>query len=118
MHQLLGYYNCDHIDKNELNNIESNLRQCTHQQNTFNRSVYSTNTSGVTGVYWSKCAEKWEAKIMVNGKSIYLGVFADKNEAIKTRLRAEMEYFGEFAPQQYLYKQYGVIPQNDYGVKE
>lgn len=108
MHVLLGYKNYDHIDKNELNNLHNNFRECTHQQNDFNRGLYSNNTSGVTGVCWHKLCQKWKAAIMINGKSIHLGVFADKNEAIKTRLIAEIKYFGEFAPQKHLFKQYGI----------
>ena len=45
---------------------------------------------------------------MVNGKNIYLGVFVNKEDAIKTRLNAEQKYFGEFAPQQHLYEQYNI----------
>lgn len=113
MHVLLGYKNFDHIDKNELNNLHNNFRECTHQQNDFNRGLYSNNTSGVTGVCWHKQCQKWKAAIMIDGKTIHLGVFDDKNEAIRKRLMAEIKYFGEFAPQKHLFKQYGIIPQND-----
>lgn len=108
MHVLLGYKNYDHIDKNELNNLRSNLRPCTHQQNDFNRDLYSNNTSGITGVYWSKACQKWQAAITINAKTIYLGVFIDKINAIKARLEAEVKYFGEFAPQRHLFKQYNI----------
>jgi hypothetical protein len=108
MHILLGYKNHDHIDKNELNNIRSNLRECTHQQNDFNRGLYSNNTSGVTGVGWHKKCKKWKAAIMIDGKTIHLGVFVDKNDAIKARLNAEAKYYGEFAPQQNLFEGYDI----------
>ena len=49
MHQLLGFKHYDHIDRNELNNRRSNLRPCSHQENCYNRSVRSDNTSGITG---------------------------------------------------------------------
>jgi hypothetical protein len=108
MHILLGYKNYDHIDKNELNNVKSNLRRCTHQQNDFNRGLYKNNTSGITGVYWNKKSNKWVASIMIDGKTKYLGLFIDKKEAIKTRLKAEQIYFKEFSPQKHLFEEYGV----------
>jgi hypothetical protein len=36
------------------------------------------------------------ASIGVNNKSIYLGRFNTKEEAVEVRLKAEEEYFGEF----------------------
>ena len=108
MHILLGYKNYDHTDKNELNNLHNNFRECTHQQNDFNRGLYSNNTSGVTGVCWHKVCKKWKSAIMINGKSIHLGVFIDKEDAVKARLKAEAKYFGKFAPQIHLFGQYGI----------
>lgn len=35
---------------------------------------------------------------MVDYKEINLGVFNTKDEAIRARLKAEQEHFGEFAP--------------------
>lgn len=37
----------------------------------------------------------------------------DKIDAIKARLKAEIKYFGEFAPQKHLYEQYRITEQND-----
>ena len=56
----------------------------------------SNNTSGITGVYWKKDRNKWGARIVVNGKCIYLGYFANKEDAIKIRKEAEIKYFGEY----------------------
>lgn len=113
MHQLLGYLNHDHIDRNELNNRRYNFRLCTQQHNVWNSSIRSNNTSGVTGVCWSKNEEKWFARIYVDGSQISLGYFRDFDEAVKIRLQAEVEYFGEFAPQQHLYEKYGIIDKNN-----
>lgn len=109
MHVLLGYKNYDHIDRNELNNLESNLRPCSFQENVFNRGVASNNSSGVTGVGWHKETQKWISRIKINGKSIYLGVFESKIDAIKARLNAENKYFGEYAPQKHLFEEYNII---------
>ena len=114
MHCVLGYKRGDHIDRNPLNNRKSNLRHATHRQNSCNRSKSSRNTSGITGVYWDNTINKWAAVIYPNGKKLWLGSFADKDDAIKTRLQAEADYYGEFAPQQHLFEQYNIkTKQND-----
>ena len=51
------------------------------------------NTSGVTGVYYVKRTKSWTASIQLSGKSIYLGYFKDKQDAINARKEAEEEYF-------------------------
>ncbi len=100
------YY--DHIDRNSLNNRKYNLRPSTISENNQNRSKMSNNTSGVTGVYWNKKANKWCAYIMYDNKRLHLGSFLEKDDAIKARLIAEKKYHGEFASQKYLYSQYGI----------
>lgn len=114
MHQLLGFTGYDHINRNGLDNRKANFRLCTKQENTTNRSLMSTNTSGIIGVRWNKRINKWIAQIMVNYKGMYLGCFSDKEDAIKARLQAEAKYFGEFAPQLHLFKKYNIqTEQND-----
>lgn len=108
MHQLLGFKNYDHIDRNELNNRKNNLRYCTERQNHMNRSLNRNNTSGVTGVSWDTAHSRWMAQIGVNGKYIKLGTFKNKDDAIICRLKAEVKYYGEFAPQKHLFEQYGI----------
>lgn len=49
----------------------------------------STNTSGQTGVCWDNIHKKWISRITIDGKSIRLGGFDTKEEAIKVRLDAE-----------------------------
>lgn len=98
----------DHIDRNPLNNRKSNLRKCTAMQNAQNRTVQKRNKSGVTGVTWNKRDNIWEANITVNKERIYLGSFVNINDAIKARLIAEKEYFGEFAGQKHLYAEHGI----------
>lgn len=56
---------------------------------------YSSNTSGHNGVYQNKRSGKWVAQITFKGKTHYLGVYADKADAIKARLRGE-EMYDEF----------------------
>lgn len=113
MHQLLGFVNYDHIDRNELNNLENNLRPATASENSQNRKRNSNNTSGIIGVGWRKDLQQWVARIKVKGRSIYLGSFIDKDDAIVARLKAEQKYFKEFAPQIHLYAIYGIEEDNN-----
>lgn len=114
MHILLGYKNYDHIDRNELNNLESNLRTCTPQENTRNRTKTLDTTSNVIGVCFDKSRDQWMAYIHIDKhKSKTLGRFINLSDAIKTRLQAEIKYFGEFAPQKHLFEQYGIVDKED-----
>lgn len=87
----------DHIDGNKLKNNRNNLRIVTHQQNLFNAKLSSANKSGKKGVCWHKKSNKWMAYITIGMKRIYLGLYEDKDDAIKARKKAEKEYFGEYA---------------------
>jgi len=85
----------DHRDGNRMNNNITNLRPATAQENNRNSKLYSTSTSGVTGISFS--AGKWKAYIYVDQKQIYLGRFLAKDLAIEARRKAQKEYFGEFS---------------------
>ena len=112
MHQFLGYKYHDHIDRNELNNRKCNLRPATQAENVINRSISKRNSSGIIGVRWINQRHKWKASIGVNKKEIHLGLFVDKDDAIVARLKAEQEYFKEFAPQIHLFEKYGITSLN------
>jgi len=87
----------DHIDGNRLNNKINNLRECTWQQNHFNRKIQKNNTSGVKGVSWNKPAKKWLARITFKMKVYNLGFFEDiKNAEIAVR-KKRLKLHGEFA---------------------
>lgn len=98
----------DHKDRNPLNNVKSNLRICSHQENKYNNRMQSNNKSGTIGVTFDKSRNKWVAQLHKNGKHIFLGRFKNIEDAIIARLKGEKIYFGEFAPQQHLYKQYDI----------
>lgn len=89
----------DHINGNPLDNRKSNLRICTIQENSRNVKRYSHNTSGLTGVHYSKEFNNWSANIIYDNVCYHLGTFNNREDAIKSRLDAEKKYFGEFAPQ-------------------
>lgn len=98
----------DHIYDKRNDNRKSQLQICTHRQNNLKKQLIKSNKSNITGVFYIKNRGKWLSSIRVNGKSIYLGIFKEKDEAIFSRLKAEKEYFGDFAPQKHLFEQYGV----------
>lgn len=66
----------DHIDRDATNNKWSNLRETNPSHNNLNQSMPKDNTSGVCGVYWHKQAQKWCARVTLNGKTHSLGLFA------------------------------------------
>lgn len=106
---IVDYDLAEHKDRNPLNNRKSNLRPATIQENCRNRTISIKNNSGFVGVYFDKDRSKWVATITVDYKQIKLGRFINKEDAIKTRLKAELKYFGlEFAPQRHLFKEYGI----------
>lgn len=114
LHWLIIGKHVDHKDRNPLNNRRDNLRKATFRENSRNQSKSTKNTSGVVGVGWYPRYNKWRAYITTDkNKNITLGYFNNKDDAIRTRLIAEQKYFGEFAPQQHLYEQYGITVQND-----
>jgi len=83
----------DHIDGNGLNNKWENIRSVSHSVNGKNQNRHKDNKSGSSGVNFRKDSNKWRARIMVNDKSISLGTFLKKEDAISARLEAESKYW-------------------------
>lgn len=54
-----------------------------------NRTIGKNNKSGAVGVYWNKSGKAWAAQIKRYNKTYYLGLFKNKNDAIKARIKAE-----------------------------
>lgn len=63
---------------------------------------------GITGVCWNKRLNKWSVQINDNGKRIHIGYFTNKDDAIIERLKSELKYYGEFAPQKHLFNKYNI----------
>ncbi len=87
----------DHKNGNKIDNSESNLREVTSSENRMNARLRSDNASKVTGVYFRKDCNRWRAEITKDGVKKHLGLFDTKDDAIKSRLEAEKELFGEFS---------------------
>jgi hypothetical protein len=82
----------DHINGKKTDNRMSNLRDVKHSENMKNQKTPKNNKSGVAGVFWDKSAKKWKATIYHKNKSIYLGRFEQKDDAIAARLCAQGNY--------------------------
>lgn len=87
----------DHRDTDKTNNRWSNLREATVAQNSHNVSKRSRNKSGYKGVSKHTQTGRWEAKIAVSGKHKYLGLFANKEDAVAAYAAAASQMHGEFA---------------------
>jgi hypothetical protein len=86
----------DHINHDGLDNRKSNLRLCTRKQNNHNKRPQGK-TSKYKGVYFSKLRKKFIARIQMNGKTTYIGLFTDQIAAAKAYDKKARELFGEFA---------------------
>ena len=80
----------DHIDGNPANNSRNNLRICTLSENAKNSKSKSL---GIR-----KRKNKWVARIVVNYNELYLGTYDTQEEALAARQKAEIKYYGIFAP--------------------
>lgn len=84
----------DHIDGNKTNNAWHNLRSATIAEQKWNAPLMRTNTTGHRGVYRSY--EKWQAQIVINGRTHCLGTFSTAEEASAVYEDAAKKFHGEF----------------------
>lgn len=92
----------DHIDRDRLNNIRSNLRIADQRHQSMNRSksqTYSGNptSSKYKGVTFCRRTGKWQSSIQISHKSIHLGTFDDEIEAAELYDINALMIFKEFA---------------------
>lgn len=83
----------DHANRNKHDNQKLNLRLATRSQNNANRVSYGK--LPYKGV--KKANSKWMARITVDKKEIYLGVFVEIEDAARAYDTAATLHFGEFA---------------------
>ncbi len=89
----------DHINGDRFDNLRSNLRFCTHQQNIQNMAI-----RGGTSQYKGVChcpshrgTKKWRAQINRYERRTFLGYFRLEEAAARRYDEAAVELFGEFA---------------------
>lgn len=86
----------DHVDRNTTNCQRHNLRICSRFENMRNTSKRE-NRSGFRGVYWYQSPKSWGARIVMNKKHIFLGLFENKEDAARSYDEAAKKYHKEFA---------------------
>lgn len=83
-------YVVDHVNHETLDCRRTNLRSVTHTENMHNASLYTSNTSGVTGV--GRCGNRWRATIRAEGRDYHLGLYMNFEDAVAARRAAELHY--------------------------
>lgn len=92
-----GDRDVDHRNGDKLDCRRANMRFCTDNQNQQNRRKKFSGHSQFKGAHWDRSRGFWMARIRVQGKLIYLGVFDTDKEAGTAYNKAATKFFGEFA---------------------
>lgn len=98
MHKLLFPESdyVDHIKHINYDNRKSELRPVTVSQNNMNKKLLPNNTSGITGVSYSKTENRWIAHIGINNER-HRKRFTNFEDAVKQRKAWEEKYFGKYS---------------------
>ncbi len=93
------------LDGSKAERVEKTLKFIHKLKCKYNKIKIETVDERLTTVQ----AHRTMNDLEINKKKKHLGYFINKEDAIKARLIAEKEYFGEFAPQRHLFEQYEII---------
>lgn len=85
---------CDHRDRDGLNNLEKNLRNCNHSQNAMNK--YPHNRNQYKGVSITK-QNYIKGTINIEGINVHLGMCTTEEQAAKRYDMAALYYYEDFA---------------------
>lgn len=86
----------DHIFHDKLDNRKAKLRLCTPAQNSLNIKKRE-NSSGYKGVSWHKASGKWRVVVRIDGSSVHIGLFEDKEVAARAYDNVVKKYHKDFA---------------------
>jgi hypothetical protein len=75
----------NHKDRNPSNNNLNNLEIVDTRYN-------STEWRNDVGITWDKSKNRWRSRIIIEGKSTYLGLFKDKQDGLDAYQKALNEY--------------------------
>jgi len=86
----------DHIDGNPANNKIDNLREASQSQNMWNRNANTNSMSKIKGIKLHQSG-KYQVRVQVNKKSMYLGLYVDLELAELVAIEARNKFHGVYA---------------------
>lgn len=86
----------DHINGIKHDNRIKNLRIATDAENKRNVGKRKHNTSGFKGVHWVESKKVFKASASFNGKTVYLGIYKNPEDAKNAYEAFCREKYGEF----------------------
>lgn len=87
----------DHRNRNASDNRWENLREATHAENIWNQRPKTTKRQ--RGVWFCKKTGRYATQIIHSGRTIWLGRFDTKEQAIAAYEATSLRLRGEFHPQ-------------------
>jgi hypothetical protein len=92
----VGIDEVDHINGDRLDNRRENLRLANRSQNQWN-SIKKPGNNPAKGVYRRVGRSRFEARVTVNRRVLYLGDYATAEEAAAVVAEARIRLHGEYA---------------------